>query len=121
MNQTHSAPLPAETIELLQVLAFLKLQNGKARDAVALLEACNRAGGCQGRALILLAYAQLRAGAPEQALSVLDRADTQALALPACRVVRAQALSAAGRHDEARQAMQAYAATRTSPPTATSA
>ncbi|ARP83250.1 hypothetical protein CAL12_22130 [Bordetella genomosp. 8] len=112
MNPTHSARLPAETIELLQVLAFLRLQNGKSRDAVALLEACDRAGGCRGRALVLLAYAQLRAGAPEQALSVLDRVDAQALALPACRVVRAQALSAAGRHDEARHAMRAYAANR---------
>ncbi|CAM3768513.1 Type III secretion protein [Bordetella sputigena] len=113
MNLPHSAPLPAETIELLQVLAFLQLQNGKARDAIALLEACDQAGGCHGRSLILLAYAHLRANAPAKALTVLDRADPPALALPAYRVVRAQALAAAGRHDEARQAMKAYAATRT--------
>lgn len=112
MNLTHSAQLPTETIELLQVLAFLLLQNGKARDAIALLEACDQAGGCQGRSLILLAYAHLRADAAETALAVLDRADPLALALPAYRVVRAQALAAAGRHDEARQAMKAYAATR---------
>jgi hypothetical protein len=37
MNQIRSATLPAETIELLQVLGFLQLQSGKARDAVALL------------------------------------------------------------------------------------
>ncbi|HTJ98583.1 MAG TPA: hypothetical protein VL522_03115 [Bordetella sp.] len=112
MNQTSSATLPAETIELLQVLGFLQLQSGKARDAVALLEACDQAHGCQGQSLVLLAFAQLRAGAATKALSTLDRADPAELAHPSYRVVRAQALAAAGRHDEARQAIKAYAAIR---------
>lgn len=112
MNRIGTAPLPAESIELLQVLGFLQLQNGNARDATALLEACDHAGGCRGRALILLALAQLRSGTPEKALATLDRADPVAFALPSYRVVRAQALTATGRHDEARQAMKAYAATR---------
>ncbi|AOB33869.1 hypothetical protein AKI39_19380 [Bordetella sp. H567] len=99
-------------MELLQVLGFLQFQNGNPRDAMALLEACDHAGGCKGRSLILLALVQLRANAPEKALSTLDRADPAALAQPSYRVVRAQALAALGRHDEARQAMKAYAATR---------
>ena len=112
MIRANSAPLPAETIELLQVLGFLQFQNGNPRDAMALLEACDHAGGCQGRSLVLLALVQLRAGAPEKALATLDRADPTALAQPSYRVVRAQALTAVGRPDEARQAMKAYAALR---------
>jgi hypothetical protein len=54
----------------------------------------------------------LRAGAATKALATLDRADPAALAQPSYHVVRAQALAAAGRHDEARQAIKAYAAIR---------
>ncbi len=91
MNRISSVTLPAESVELLQVLGFLQLQNGNPRSAMTLLEACDHAGGCEGRSLILMALAQLRAGAPEKALSTLDRADPTALAQPSYRVVRAQA------------------------------
>lgn len=109
MTAATSPALPAETIELLQVLGFLHLQNGHARDAVALLQACDVAGGCRGRALVLLALAHLRAGDARKALSTLDRAGPDTVTRPSYRVVRAQALSALGRRDEARQAMMARA------------
>jgi hypothetical protein len=112
MSQVSSATLPAETIELLQVLGFLHLQMGNAPDAMAMLEACDHAGGCRGRSLVLLAYTQLRAGVPEKALSTLNRAGPDMLGIPSYRAVRAQVLSALGRRDEARHAMNAYAAAR---------
>ncbi|OZI62078.1 tetratricopeptide repeat protein [Bordetella genomosp. 11] len=112
MSRITSGALPAESVELLQVLGFLQLQNGNPRDAMALLQACHHSGGCQGQTLVLLALAQLRADQPAMALATLDQAGPGALAHPSCRVVRAQALAAIGRRDEARQAMKAYAANR---------
>lgn len=112
MTTIDSAALPAETIELLQVLGFLHLQNGNARDAMTLLEACDRAGGCRGQTLLLLALTQLRAGHADKALSTLGRAGRDTLTQPFYRVIQAQALSALGRSDEARQAMKAYATAR---------
>jgi hypothetical protein len=112
MNMIRSATLPAETLELLQVLGFLHLQNGYARDAAALLEACDQAGGCRGRTLVLLALAQLRAGDPGKALSTLDRAGPDTVARQSYRVIRAQALSALGRRDEARRTLTACATAR---------
>ncbi|ANN68304.1 hypothetical protein [Bordetella bronchialis] len=112
MNASRSAPLPAETTELLQVVGFLHLQNGHARDAMALLEACDHAGACHGRSLILLAFVRLRAGFPSKALSALERADPVTRSLSAYNAVLARCLAAAGRHDDARQAMTAYAAAR---------
>jgi hypothetical protein len=112
MNIPNSATLPAETTELLQVLGFFRLQSGNAKDAMALLEASDRAGGCRGRSLVLLALTQLRAGAAAKALATLDRTGLDTVAQPSYCIVRAQILSALGRRDEARQAMKAYSAAR---------
>jgi predicted Zn-dependent protease len=107
MTSRPQSDLPAETVELLQVLGFLYLQSNRADEAAVLLEAAAHAGLCQGRAAILLALAQLRANAPERALSTLDNAGPGASALRAYGIARAQVLSALGRPGEARQVLSA--------------
>jgi tetratricopeptide (TPR) repeat protein len=107
MTSTPPTDLPAETIELLQVLGFLYLQSNRAHEAAVLLEAAAHARPCQGRAAILLALAQLRANAPERALSTLNNAGSGACALRAYGIARAQVLSALGRPREARQVLSA--------------
>jgi predicted Zn-dependent protease len=112
MKENPRATLPAEAIELLQVLGFLHLQSNRAPEAVALLEAADHASGCEGRALVLLALAQLRSGTAGRALATLDRADRETAAWGTYQVVRAQVLSDLGRHEQASQTLRAYASTQ---------
>lgn len=107
MMSRPQSVLPAETVQLLQVLGFLYLQSNRSHEAAVLLEAAAHTGLCQGRAAILLALAQLRSNAPERALSTLDDAGPDATARPAYGIARAQVLSALGRTIEARQVLSA--------------
>src|SRR5699024_4063106 len=79
--------------------------------AIVLLQAVEALGQADSKALALLALAQRKANQPEQAMLTLDRIvpDTADAALaPVLHLIRAQALQALDRSDEAYQAMQAY-------------
>jgi thioredoxin-like negative regulator of GroEL len=101
--------LPTETVELLRALGFLYLQSNRAHEAAVLLEAAVHAGLRDGRAAILLALAQLRSGAQENALSTLDNAGPDARAQRTYGIARAQVLSALGQAGEARKVLSASA------------
>ena len=107
-----SSATPAESIELMDLLAFVYLQNGLPDKAAVLLAARSILAPDDPRALLALALAQVRSAKPGRALDTLDRLALQGAMDAAFHLVRAQALQALGRADEAASAMRAYVALR---------
>lgn len=113
-----AGPLGHRQAELLDLLAYIFLENDRPEKAAVLLAALQALGLADARRRVALALAQLRSGKPEAALETLERAllqgggpgagDTGA----ALHLVRAQALSALNRRPEAQAAMRAYVAMR---------
>lgn len=116
MPQTHPArPAPGtlaewtpQSLALLELLAFIYLQNRRPESAATLLEALLATGAANERARGALALAQLRCGLPGAALATLERASLRARLEPAFQLLRAQALGALRRPDEAAAAMAAF-------------
>lgn len=113
----NSPPVPNQPLDgngsvLLDLLASVYLENGQARKAAILLETLQTLGLADARQCTMLAWAQLRAGQPERALSTLDQLALQAELHSAFHLVRAQTLVALGRRSEAQAAMQAYVTLR---------
>ncbi|ARP85647.1 tetratricopeptide repeat protein [Bordetella genomosp. 9] len=106
MNSTSGTALSGESVELLHTLAFLSVQNGRPHEAVSLLEAADRFGKCDARALTLLSLAQLRAGFASRAFSTLQRVDPSPAQRRTYQVVLAQILVALGRREEAHAAIR---------------
>lgn len=102
---------PAHSGRLMHLLAYVYLEHHREDKAIVLMQAVEALGQADSRALALLALAQRKANQPEQALLTLDRIvpDTVDAALaPVLHLIRAQALQALDRSDEAYQSMQAY-------------
>ena len=100
---------------LMHHLAYTYLAHHRAEKAVVLLQAIEALGPADGRVLALLAVAQRKAKQPQQALLTLDRIAPDTVDAPlatAVHLIRAQALQALGRSDDAYQAMQKYIAGR---------
>ncbi|SAI25136.1 Uncharacterised protein [Bordetella ansorpii] len=111
-----SAPLGADSAELMGLLAYIYLENDRPEKAAVLLAALEALELAEPRQLVTLALAQLRAGKPESALATLERVALRGGMDAAFHLVRAQALLALERQAEAAAAMRAYVAMRASQP-----
>jgi Flp pilus assembly protein TadD len=103
---------PAESIELMDLLAFVYLQNGLPDKAAVLLAARNILAPDDPRALLALALAQVRSAKPQRALHSLEQLALLGAMDASFHLVRAQALQALDRPDEAASAMRAFVALR---------
>ncbi|MGE8547099.1 type III secretion apparatus assembly chaperone SctY [Alcaligenes sp. Marseille-Q7550] len=93
---------------LLDLLAYVYLENDRPEKAAALLEALETLELADARRRTALAWAQLRCGKPSAALDTLNQAALQGETGVAFHLVRAQTLVALDRIAEAKAAMQAY-------------
>lgn len=111
------ASLSGDALELLDLLAYVYLENNRPEKAVILLNALSALGQSDVRSLALLALALLRSGKPDAALATLERVAMAGGVDAVFHLVRAQALFALDRTEEAGAAMQAYVALRSAAPT----
>ena len=107
-----SSATPAESIELMDLLAFVYLQNGLPDKAAVLLAARNILAPDDPRALLALALAQVRSAKPQRALNTLEQLALLGAMDAPFHLVRAQALQALDRSDETAGAMRAFVALR---------
>ena len=106
-TSAHQGNHEPET-EFMDLLAYIYLQNGQPGKAATLLEARDIVFPDDPKALLMLALAQLRCGKFPRALETLDRLALQGGISAAFHLMRAQALQALERNDEAASAMRAY-------------
>jgi Flp pilus assembly protein TadD len=105
-----------DQIQVLDLLAHVYLQNRMPDKAAVLLAARNLLAPGDRRALLALALAQLRSEKPQRALNTLEQLALLGAMDAPFHLVRAQALHALGKTDEAASAMRAYVALRPSSP-----
>lgn len=106
----HTEPR-LQTARLLQLLAYVYLENHRSDKAIVLLQAIEALGQADAHTLAMLALAQRRSDQHEAAIQTLGRLATYKTAAslkPVICLIRAQALQALGRTDEAYAAMQDY-------------
>lgn len=99
-------------IELMDLLAYIYLQNALPDKAAVLVAARDLLEPDDPRALLMLAVAQVRSAKPQRALNTLDRLALLGAMDATFHLVRAQALQAVDRKDDAASAMRAYVAMR---------
>ncbi|WP_428000753.1 hypothetical protein [Acidovorax sp.] len=109
---TAAAPALGADIELMDLLGYVYLQNNRPDKAAVLLAARDVLAPDHPRTLLTLALAHMRAAKPARALDTLDRLALLGAMDGAFHLVRAQALQALGRTDEAAGAMRAFIALR---------
>ena len=116
--------VPAE-LELMDLLGYIYLQHGRPDKAAVLLAARDVLAPDDTRTLLSLALAQVRSAKPARAIDTLDRLALLGAMDAPFHLVRAQALQALGRAEEAAGAMRAYVSMRPVPvpvaPTASAA
>jgi len=116
MASDAAAPAGTEALaassELMDLLAFVYLQNGLPDKAAVLLAARNVLAPDDPRALLALALAQVRSAKPQRALNTLEQLALLGAMDASFHLVRAQALQALDRRDEAAGAMRAFVALR---------
>jgi predicted Zn-dependent protease len=98
--------------ELIGLLAYFYLQNGRAEKAEILLTALDILVPNQTWTLSTLAYAQIRANHPDLSLKTLDRLAMIGRMDAFFHLMRMQALTAQNRPEEAEQARQIYLSLR---------
>lgn len=108
-------------IQLMDLLAFIYLQNGLPDKAAVLMSARDVLQSDDPNALLTLAVAQVRSAKPQRALTTLDRLALLGAMNATFHLVRAQALQAVERHDEAASAMRAFVAMRQQDPSSATA
>ena len=102
----------ATSTELMDLLAYLFLQHQRPDKAAVLLAARNILAPDDPRALLALALAQVRSAKPQRALNTLEQLALLGAMDAPFHLVRAQALQALDRRDEAAGAMRAFVALR---------
>lgn len=115
MASDTAVATPAADIELMDLLAFVYLQNGLPDKAAVLLAARNILTPDDPRTLLALALAQVRSAKPQRALNTLEQLALLGAMDAPFHLVRAQALQALDRRDEAAGAMRAFVALRNNP------
>jgi len=108
--------MTAEEESFLALLGYVYIQNDRPDKAAVLFAALDRLSPGQARVMRALALAQIRSGKVQRALDTLDRLAMSGQADAAFHVLRAQALGALGRQDEAAAAMRAYLQLRAEKP-----
>jgi Flp pilus assembly protein TadD len=106
--------VPAE-LELMDLLGYIYLQHGRPDKAAVLLAARDVLAPDDTRTLLSLALAQVRSARPARAIDTLDRLALLGAMDAPFHLVRAQALQALGRAEEAAGAMRAYVSMRPVP------
>jgi len=94
--------------QMMALLAYFYLQNGRPEKAGALLQALEVLDPGQPRVLGSLVLAQLRSGDAKHALETLDRLAMHGDIDAAFYLMRTLALTSLHRDDEAREAMAHY-------------
>ena len=112
MASDTAVAAPAADIELMDLLAFVYLQNGLPDKAAVLLAARNILTPDDPRTLLALALAQVRSAKPQRALNTMEQLALLGAMDAPFHLVRAQALQALDRRDEAAGAMRAFVALR---------
>ena len=97
-----------QDLEFIDLLAYIYLQHGLPDKAAVLLSARDLLAPDDPRALLTLALAWVRSAKPGKALEVLERLAILGAMDAQFHLVRAQALQAFDRADEAASAMRAY-------------
>jgi predicted Zn-dependent protease len=92
----------------LELLGFVYLQNARPDKAAVVLAALDALQPGQPKVLCALALAQVRSAKPKRALETLDRLAMAGGIDAAFHLLRAQALGALERREEAAAAMQTY-------------
>ncbi|CRE13788.1 Uncharacterised protein [Bordetella pertussis] len=109
----HTLPSPSLQVrELLQLLAHHYQLQRQWSKTVALLAALDALDAIDSQSLLALALGYLHQGEPRMALVTLDKRALRATPDAAGHLVRAQAMQALNRPDDARQAMRDYMALR---------
>ncbi|WP_315124564.1 hypothetical protein [Comamonas antarctica] len=97
-----------QDLEFMDLLAYIYLQHGLPDKAAVLLTARELLAPDHPRTLLTLALAWVRSAKPGKALEVLERLAILGAMGAQFHLVRAQALQALDRTDEAASAMRAY-------------
>ncbi|ALM86415.1 hypothetical protein ASB57_28890 [Bordetella sp. N] len=98
--------------DVLRVLAYAQLQNNQPGNALTLLTALGYLDGLDVRSRAMKALAQLRGGAPADALATLQEGTDKGEDMPLFNLIRAQAYMKQGQTTLARAAMQRFVSTR---------
>lgn len=106
----------ARQLEVMDLLGYIYLQHGLPDKAAVLLAARDVLAPDDARVLLTLALAQVRSGKAARALATLERLALAGGVDGPFHLVRAQALQAEGRAEEAAAAMRAFVALRSQPP-----
>ncbi|MGE0329457.1 MAG: hypothetical protein AB7P37_02055 [Ramlibacter sp.] len=96
----------------VQLLAWAWLQNSRPEKAATLLAALDVTAPGQRKVLRALALALVRSSEPQRALDILDRVAVAGGRDAAWHLLRARALAACDRREEAGEAMQSCLALR---------
>ena len=107
-----AAPRTGSEIELMDLLGYVYLQNNRPDKAAVLLAARDVHAPDHPRTLLTLALAQVRSAKPQRALNTLEQLALLGAMDAPFHLVRAQALQALDRRDEAAGAMRAFVALR---------
>ncbi len=99
-----------QALEFIDLLAYIYLQHARPDKAAVLLRARDLLAPGEPRTLLGLALAQLRSAKPAQALQTLERLAILGAMGAEFHLVRAQALQALDKPDEAASAMRAHLA-----------
>lgn len=102
--------------ELVGLMAYFYLQNGRPEKAETLLAALDIMAPDQPSTLSALAFAQIRAGHAQQSLETLDRLAMLGEIDARFHLMRVQALFAQDRNEEAKQSLKSYLALRNRTP-----
>ena len=108
-----------ENAAFLSLLGYVYIENDRPEKAAVLYAALDRLLPGDARTLRALALAQVRAGKPQRALDTLDRLAMAGGVDATFHLLRAQALGALERPDEAASARRAYLQLRTGAAVAT--
>lgn len=112
MAEQDGQGISADWIEFLTFLGALYLRCGKLEKALVVLEALHALCPEDGRHHLALAYCHLQAGDYESALTLAGLAMEAENAPQAAALLRARALLALERQDEARRVMQSVLTSR---------
>jgi Flp pilus assembly protein TadD len=110
-----AAALSNDARTAVGLLAHIYMENNRPAKAEILLTALAMCDGGDPGVLPRLAWAQLSQDKAHEALATLERMAMTAPADAIAHLLRAQALTALSRIDEARQAMQTYVQARAIP------
>jgi predicted Zn-dependent protease len=109
MNDAHEA-------DVLRLVAFFYMQSGRPSQAATLYRALSLLQPQDVKHAKSLAYAYLSQGNAEHALEMLDSIVGPNEPSPEVHLMRAQALAALDRIDDAQVSMRAFLSMRRSPP-----